>query len=246
MLVYVLDQEGNPLMPTQKLGFVRHVLKEKRAKIVDHNPFTIQLQYETEMHNTQPIYVGIDPGRTNIGISAVQSDGTVLYKAECVTRNKEIKDLMLERKQHRQASRRGERLARKRLAKKLHTTTKHLEGRILPGCKKPLMYKDIINTEARFNNRLRKPGWLTPTATQLLRTHINLLNKVRKILPVTAVVLEVNKFAFMQLDNPDLAKYQIQFQKGPLYYTNGLHDAVSIQQDHHCLLCENPIGTIII
>lgn len=82
---------------------------------------------------------------------------------------------MQHRKGFRQASRRGERLARKRLAKRLGTTSKKLLERILPGCERSLKVKDIINTEARFNNRKREAGWLTPTATQLLRTHINLL-----------------------------------------------------------------------
>ena len=45
-LVYVLNKDGLPLMPTHKLGKVRHLLKEGRAKIIKRNPFTIQLNYE--------------------------------------------------------------------------------------------------------------------------------------------------------------------------------------------------------
>ena len=75
---------------------------------------------------------------------------------------------------------------------------------MLPGCSEPIAVKDIINTESRFNNRLRPEGWLTPTATQLLRTHINLFVRLAKILPVTDVAIELNKFAFMQLDNPEM------------------------------------------
>ena len=235
--VYVLDMDGNPMMPTMRFGKVRRMLKSGQAKAVSTVPFTIRLTYQTKTHVTQPVTVGIDPGRTNIGLAAVRSDGTDLYRAHCETRNKDIPKLMEKRKMHRQASRRGERLARKRLAKTRGTTSKHLFERILPGCDKPLAVKDIINTEARFNNRIRPEGWLTPTATQLLRTHLNLVQKTGKILPVTDVVLEINQFAFMELADPERKHFDIDFQHGALYGTGGLKNAVRVQQKDLCLLC---------
>ena len=45
-LVYVLNKDGLPLMPTHKLGKVRHLLKDGKAEIVKYSPFTIQLKYE--------------------------------------------------------------------------------------------------------------------------------------------------------------------------------------------------------
>lgn len=54
---------------------------------------------------------------------------------------------------------------------------------------------------------------------------------------MTEVVLEVNRFAFMQLDNPDMEKRDIDFCRGPLYGTGGVKAAVSLQQDGLCLLC---------
>ena len=235
--VYVLDMDGNPMMPTKRFGKVRRMLKSGQAKVVSTVPFTIRLAYQTKTHVTQPVTVGIDPGRTNIGLAAVRSDGTDLYRAHCETRNKDVPKLMEKRRMHRQASRRGERLARKRLAKALGTTAKHLLERVLPGCDKPLVVKDIINTEARFNNRIRPEGWLTPTATQLLRTHLNLVQKVGKILPVTDVVLEINQFAFMELADSEKKHCDIDFQRGALYGTGGLKNAVRLQQQDLCLLC---------
>ena len=241
--VYVLDVDGKPLMPTCRFGKVRRMLKSSQAKAVDTLPFTIQLTYRTKTHILQPVTIGQDPGRTNIGMAAVRSDGKELGRFHCTTRNKEIPKLMADRRTARRASRQGERLARKRLARKLHTTAKHLNGRMLPGYEKPLAVKDIINTESRFNNRLRPEGWLTPTATQLLRTHVNLFRKLSKILPVTDVAVEINKFVFIQLDNPDMRKRDIDFQRGPLYGTDGLEAAVKEQQDDKCLLCgKAPIG----
>ena len=78
---------------------------------------------------------------------------------------------------------------------------------------------------------------MTPTATQLLRTHLEAFRKLSGLLPVTEVVLEVNRFAFMQLDNLDMKKQDIDFCHGPLYGTSGVKAAVSLQQDGLCLLC---------
>ena len=115
--VYVLDKDGNPLMPTQRFGHVRRMLDAKKAKVVQTVPFTIQLQYEPETKVVQEVRISVDPGRTNIGINAVRKDGKCLFRANCETRNKEIPKLMGKRRTHRQASRYGERLKRKRRAK---------------------------------------------------------------------------------------------------------------------------------
>lgn len=42
----VFSKNGERLMPTIRLGKVRHLLKDGKAKIVKHHPFTIQLLYQ--------------------------------------------------------------------------------------------------------------------------------------------------------------------------------------------------------
>lgn len=198
-IAYVLDNQGNPLMPTKRLGRVRHLLREGKAKIARYTPFTIQLKYEST-HFVQDLYVGIDPGRTNIGLAVVNGKGEVFYAANVTTRNQEIPKLMTDRAQHRKASRRGQRLVRKRLAKRNNTLTEFPNGRKLPGYKDGNMaVKDIINKESRFNNRKRSARWLTPTANQCVRTHINLAKHINHFLPIKSWTMEYNKFAFMQL-----------------------------------------------
>lgn len=66
MLVYVLNADGYPLIPSSRCAHIRHLLKAGRAKVVRQKPFTIQLCYETTNY-TQPLCGGTDPGRTNIG-----------------------------------------------------------------------------------------------------------------------------------------------------------------------------------
>ena len=42
MLVYVLNINGQPLMPTSRCGKVKHLLNNGLAKVVKRSPFTIQ------------------------------------------------------------------------------------------------------------------------------------------------------------------------------------------------------------
>ena len=46
-LVYVLNKNNKPLMPTKRFGKVRHLLKEGKAKVTKREPFTIKLLYDS-------------------------------------------------------------------------------------------------------------------------------------------------------------------------------------------------------
>lgn len=236
-MVYVLAKNGKPLMPTENYGYVRILLKDHRAVVVRKNPFTIRLKFNTTTY-TQPLICGIDPGRTNIGIAVTTEDGQCVFSANADTHNKEVPERMADRKTHRMASRRGERLRRQRRAKKAGTCFVE-QKRVLPGCEKPITCKYIKNTEARFNNRKRQEGWLTPTANHLLLCHLNLLKLVQKMLPVSKVVLELNSFAFMAMDTPKIQRWQ--YQRGPLHGKGSMEDAVSISQNGKCIFCDHAI-----
>ena len=80
MMVYVLDVNGLPLMPTERYGYVRKLLKSNKAQVVSGNPFTIRLLCETE-NNTQDIDLKIDAGYQHIGISAC-TDNKELFSGE--------------------------------------------------------------------------------------------------------------------------------------------------------------------
>ena len=41
--VYILDINGNPLMPTKRFGKVRRMLRDGLAKVVRRDIFTMQL-----------------------------------------------------------------------------------------------------------------------------------------------------------------------------------------------------------
>lgn len=232
--IYVQASDGTPLMPTKRKHHVQKLLKRGKAVVVEHVPFVVRLRYDGPK-NTQPLYGGTDPGRTNLGDSVMTSDGIVVYKDHVETRNKEVAKLMAGRRGFRQASRRGERLARKRLAKCLGTTAKKLLERKLPGCEKPVKVKDIINTEARFNNCHRPENWITPSVRQLVQTHVNMVRRIKEFLPVDTWTLETNKFAFMKLDDGSVVG--TDFQNGKLRGYKDDDDYVFHLQEGRCLCC---------
>lgn len=94
-MVYVLDKDGHPLIPTNRHGKVRRMLKSGQVKVVKKCPFTIQLMYESE-HNVQPVSLGIDAGSKHIGVSATTKI-TVLYEADVELRDDIVKLLATRR-----------------------------------------------------------------------------------------------------------------------------------------------------
>ena len=205
--IYVLGVDGDPQMPTKRKRHVEQLLQTGRARVFRQIPFTIQLTYENKPV-LQPITIAEDPGRSNIGMAVVSLSGELLSAAVVQTRNKEIVKLMDKRKQHRRASRNGERKARQRLAKKCHTMIKAgFLMRKLPMYGKDKRVKCLVikNTESRFCNRKREDGWLTPSAEHLVQTHINLIHKMQKFLPITDVAIEINRFAFLSLEDPSIS-----------------------------------------
>lgn len=72
--------------------------------------------------------------------------------------------------------------------------------------------------EARFDNRTRKDGWLTPTLTSKVQTHIREIEFVRRILPIRSesdIILEIASFDIHKITNPEVdnAGYQSGRQK---------------------------------
>lgn len=67
-LVYVLNKDKKPLMPC-KSSKARKLLKNKKAKVVNRKPFTIQLLYWSTGYK-QDISLGVDTGSKFVGLSA--------------------------------------------------------------------------------------------------------------------------------------------------------------------------------
>ena len=96
-MVYVISQNGQPLMPTENHAKVRILLKNKKAKVIKRCPFTIQLAYDSTNY-TQDITLGVDAGSKYIGLSAT-TKSKVLFESDVELRN-DIVNLLSVRRQN--------------------------------------------------------------------------------------------------------------------------------------------------
>ena len=136
-MVYVLNINGQPLMPTSRHGKVRRLLKSGQAKVIKRCPFTIQLLYESTNH-TQPISLGIDAGSKHIGLSAT-TNKKVLFVADILLRN-DIVDLLSTRRQNR----RTRRNRKTRYRKSRFNNRKRSEGWLAPSVKQKINTKNTL------------------------------------------------------------------------------------------------------
>ncbi|MFX1250469.1 MAG: RNA-guided endonuclease IscB [Promethearchaeota archaeon] len=103
MMVYVLNKQGRPLMPCQPV-IARLLLKQCKAKVKRHTPFTIKLTYELEQEHTQELHTGLDTGSGMCGAAVTNDQDEVLYLSQVYLRN-DIKKKMTQRRQYRRTRR---------------------------------------------------------------------------------------------------------------------------------------------
>ena len=198
-MVYVLDKNGHPLMPTNRHRKVRWMLRSGQATVVQRCPFTIQLNYETG-HKIQDISLGIDAGSKHIGVSATIKS-KVLYEADVELRN-DIVELLSSRRELRHGRR--------------NRKTRY---------RKP-----------RFDNRKRKDGWLAPSIKQKIDTHLTVVSKVCKILPVSRIIVETASFDIQKIKNPDIQGSEYQ-QGDQLGFWN-VREYVLFRDGYTCQCCK--------
>lgn len=86
----------------------------------------------------------------------------------------------------------------------------------------------------RFNNRVRKDGWLTPTVRSKIQTHISEIDFIKSILPISEVIIETAAFDIHRLSNPNVRDYQKGRQKG--FYN--VKAFVLSRDGHNCQECK--------
>ena len=200
-MVYVLNKDGQPLMPTNRHGKVRHLLRDGKAKVVKRCPFTIQLLYSSTNY-TQPITLGVDAGSKHIGLSAT-TETKELYASDIELRN-DIVALLATRRQNRRTRR-----------------------------NRKTRYR-----QARFLNRVssKKQGWLAPSIRQKIDTHLTVINKVYRILPITNLVVETASFDIQKIKNPDISGSA--YQQGEQLDFWNIREYVLFRDNHLCQCCK--------
>lgn len=120
MLVYVINKQGEPLMPC-KPQKAKKLLKENKAKVLKREPFTIQLLYGSSGYK-QNITLGVDAGSKHIGLSAT-TESKELYSGEVELRN-DIVNLLSTRRQNRRTRRNRLRYRQARFNNRVHSKNK--------------------------------------------------------------------------------------------------------------------------
>lgn len=197
-MVYVLNQNGQPLMPTENHAKVRVLLKQGRAKVINKCPFTIQLLYSSTNY-TQKTTLGVDSGSKHIGLSATTKN-KVLFESDVELRN-DIVDLLSTRRE----------LRRSRRSRK----TRY---------RKP-----------RFNNRKSGKGWLAPSIKQKINSHITMIAKVHKILPISNIVVEVASFDIQKIKKPTISG--ADYQQGEQLGFWNVREYVLFRDGYECQCC---------
>ena len=199
-MVYVINKQGQALMPTERFGKVRRLLKNSLAHVVCRIPFTIQLDYDTT-NFTQPVSLGIDAGSKHIGISATTSEKE-LYAADVELRNDIVEKLSTRREQRRTRRNR-------------------------------LRYR-----KARFSNRVasKHKGWLAPSVENKIQTHLTVVEKIYKFLPITNIIVETAAFDIQKIKNPSISNED--YQQGEQLNFFNVREFVLFRDNHTCQHCK--------
>ena len=87
----------------------------------------------------------------------------------------------------------------------------------------------------RFNNRTRTKGWLAPSIQHKFDSHIRLIDKLKSILPITKVIIEVANFDIQAIKNPEIKGYLYQLGEQMGFWN--LREYVLHRDNHQC---QNP------
>lgn len=204
----------------------RILLKQQKAKIVDYQPFTIQLCYATG-ETVQETRLGVDLGAKYIGI-AVTSEDKVLVKGEIRLRD-DVKTLLETRKTYRRNRRyrktRYRRPKFKYKTKRIYDTEK----------------KKWVKTKLSFQSP-RPEGWLPPSIQSRIDNTFRWIDTFHSLLPKCQLHIEVGKFDVQKMMNPTIKG--VEYQQGPTFGYYDVRYCVFARDNYTCQVCKKKGGIL--
>ena len=92
--------------------------------------------------------------------------------------------------------------------------------------------------KARFANRVhsKNKGWLAPSIEHKIQTHINIIEKIHKILPINKIVVETASFDIQKIKNPNIQGEE--YQQGEQMGFWNVREYVLFRDGHTCQHCK--------
>lgn len=96
----------------------------------------------------------------------------------------------------------------------------------------------------KFNNRVfsKKKGWVAPSVKQRIDSHLNEVNEIHKILPITKIVIEAAQFDTHK--NPNISG--IDYQNGEQLGFWNVREYVLFRDGHKCSYCKGKSKDLIL
>jgi 5-methylcytosine-specific restriction endonuclease McrA len=163
--VFVIDSEKRPLNPIHSAQ-ARQLLRNKKAAVYRHFPFTLILKEARPEAPVQPLRLKIDPGAKFTGIVLVNdTTGEVVFAAELKHRGFAIRDALTSRRQLRRSRR--NRKTRYRQPRFLNRTRPN-------GWLAPSLQSRVENIKT-WANRLHKLASIEAISQELVRFDMQLM-----------------------------------------------------------------------
>lgn len=98
----------------------------------------------------------------------------------------------------------------------------------------------------KFNNRVfsKKKGWVAPSVKQRIDSHLNEVNEIHKILPITKIVIEAAQFDTHKMKNPNISG--IDYQNGEQLGFWNVREYVLFRDGHKCSCCKGKSKDLIL
>ena len=210
-MVYVLDKNGQPLMPTNRHGKVKHLLDDGKAKVIRKCPFTIKLLYDVPGYVQYMEPDGMDTGSGAFGTAVINQKNEVVYMSEVTVRN-DIKRKMDRRRKYR----------RTRRSRKTRYRAKRFRNR-------------------RTSRRVNRLSPTMVSKLNSHEKELRFIRKSLPIKRTTEPILETGNFDPHLMKNPALADPKVRiwgYQQGPNYGYQNTRQMVLARDKHKCQLCK--------
>jgi len=104
-------------------------------------------------------------------------------------------------------------------------------------CRRTRRSRKTWYRQPRFLNRVKskKKGWLAPSIQHKFDSHIKIIDRVKEILPITKINVEVAAFDIQRIKNPEIAG--AEYQQGEKLGFWNTREYVLYRDNHTCQSC---------